>query len=191
MNEKWRDIKGFEGIYQVSSFGKIKSFKQHKGGYVLSIKNKKRGYLNVVLHKGKKFKSIKVHRLVAETFIPNPENKLEVNHKDGNKQNNHVNNLEWVTPKENIADAMKRTPQMVAGMNHYNRYVRPKIIQQFTLSNQFIAEYPNAKEAENTTGVCSRNILQVASRDEYQPGKTRKQAGGFVWRYKQNDKVAI
>jgi hypothetical protein len=69
-------------------------------------------------------------------------------------------------------------------MNHYNKFVRPKIIEQLSFDGSILAEYPNSEEAKKATGVCHRNILQVANQTEYKPGKTRKQAGGYVWRFK-------
>lgn len=182
--EAWKDIKGFEGIYQISNMGRVKSFKADPNGRILSIKNSKGDYLNIVLCHGNKRRSVKVHRLVAEAFIPNPDNKPEVNHKDGNKQNNRADNLEWVTRRENHRHALDRNPNMIKGIIRYNRYTRPKTIQQFSLDGNFVAEYPNAAEASRVTGICQRNILQVANMDEYRPGKTRRQAGGFIWRFK-------
>lgn len=182
--ETWKDIKGFEGIYQISNMGRVKSFKADPNGRILSIKNSKGDYLNIVLCHGNKRRSVKVHRLVAEAFIPNPDNKPEVNHKDGNKQNNRVENLEWVTRIENQRHALAHNPNILKGMVQYNRYIRPRTIQQFTMDGRFVAEYANSTEAEKATGVCQRNILQVAGREEYKPGKIRKQAGGYIWRFK-------
>lgn len=182
--ETWKDIKGFEGIYQISNMGRVKSFKADPNGRILSIKNSKGDYLNIVLCHGNKRRSVKVHRLVAEAFIPNPDNKPEVNHKDGNKQNNRVGNLEWATRIENQRHALALNPNILKGMVQYNRYIRPRTIQQFTMDGRFVAEYANSTEAEKATGVCQRNILQVANRDEYKPGKTRRQAGGYIWRFK-------
>lgn len=182
--ETWKDIKGFEGIYQISNMGRVKSFKADPNGRILSIKNSKGDYLNIVLCHGNKRRSVKVHRLVAEAFIPNPDNKPEVNHKDGNKQNNRVGNLEWATRIENQRHALALNPNILKGMVQYNRYIRPRTIQQFTMDGRFVAEYANSTEAEKATGVCQRNILQVANRDEYRPGKTRRQAGGYIWRFK-------
>jgi len=188
--ELWKDVKGFEGIYQVSNKGRLKSFKASKDGRILSNKNHKGGYLSVVLVCKSRMKSTRMHRLVAEAFLPNPENKPEVNHKDGNKQNNRVENLEWVTRKENHRHALKHSPNMLRGMRKYNRFIRPKTIQQFSLDGKLLREFPNAMEAGRITGVCHRNILQVANKDEYKPGKTRKQAGGFVWRFRKDEDKA-
>lgn len=182
--EIWKDIKGFEGIYQISNKGRLKSFKSDSAGRILSIKNSKGGYLSVVLcYKGKR-KSVKIHRLVAEAFVPNPHNKPEVNHIDGNKQNPCAENLEWVDRRENVLHAIAQNPNIIKGMVRYNRFIKPKTIQQFSLDGRFVAEYPNAAEAAKATGICYRNILQVAAKEEYKPGKTRKQAGGYIWRFK-------
>lgn len=138
----------------------------------------------MVLQKDGRKQFARMHRLVAEAFIPNPENKPEINHKDGNKQHNHVDNLEWVTKSENARHAIGMNPDQTQGMNYYNQYIRPKSILQLSLTGEIIAEYPNGHEASAATGVCHRNIIQVASGTEYKPGKVRKQAGGYGWRYK-------
>lgn len=99
MEEIWKDIKGYEGKYKVSSFGNIFSLKSNR---LLSPHTNKRGYVYIVFGDNGKEKGFRVHRLVAEAFIPNPENKPHVNHIDHVKNNNNVNNLEWCTVKENI-----------------------------------------------------------------------------------------
>lgn len=185
MNETWKYISGFEGIYQVSNLGRLKSFKAEPNGRVLKNTNANGDYISVVLQYKNKIRYVRMHRLVAEAFIPNPENKKCINHKDFNKQNNAVGNLEWVTFKENSAHAAKLKPSMLAGMINYNKFIRPKVILQITLSGLIIAEYPNSIEAQKATSVCQRNILQVASKDEYKPGRTRKQAGGYMWRFRE------
>jgi hypothetical protein len=101
--EIWKDVKGYEGLYQVSNLGRIKSI--IRKGKILS--NKSHRYISVIFYKNKLRKNIRVHRLVAGAFIPNPENKPQVNHIDGNKKNNNVNNLEWNTQLENIRHAYR------------------------------------------------------------------------------------
>lgn len=103
MDEIWKDISGYEGLYQVSNLGNIKSFNYGGHGKIklLKLENFK-GYKRVVLSKNGKTKRYFVHRLVAMTFIPNPDDLPIVNHKDENKTNNNVNNLEWCTHEYNV-----------------------------------------------------------------------------------------
>lgn len=135
--EKWVDVKGYEGLYQVSNFGKVKSLKRTRKNHSKlqiveeKIKNTRvdpQGYLMLDLYKDNKAKTTRVHRVVAEAFLPNVDDKPTVNHKDGNKANNHVDNLEWASfneqnnhlygsglkSKENIDKAVK-------AMNKANR----------------------------------------------------------------------
>ena len=104
MEEEWKDIKGYEGRYQISSFGRVKSLNYRCTGRekILDFKStNSRGYVIAKLCKEGKVKSYTVHKLVAEAFIPNPNNYKEINHRDENKINNHVSNLEWCTRKYN------------------------------------------------------------------------------------------
>ncbi len=108
-NEVWKDIKGYEGLYQISNLGRVKSLRKIRGiqiqkEKILTLQPIKGGYYRAKLCKNGKEKSYLVHRLVAETFIPEH---FTVNHKDGNKSNNTVDNLEWVTQKENNIHAYK------------------------------------------------------------------------------------
>ena len=100
MNEEWRDIKGYEGLYQVSNLGRAKSLKYrgHEGCIgILTPRLDGKEYETVALYKEGKVRNTKIHRLVAQAFIPNPNNYPQVNHKDENKINNNVSNLEWCT----------------------------------------------------------------------------------------------
>lgn len=105
-SEEWRDVVGYEGLYEVSNFGRVKSL-QRDVAKILKSNPGIGGYLRVVLCKNEVKKNRFVHVLVAQAFIPNPEGKKQVNHRDGNKKNNHVDNLEWTTPAENIAHAFE------------------------------------------------------------------------------------
>ena len=102
MQERWKSVQGYEGLYEVSDLGRVRSLKRATTrGIVLKLKESKRGYVVVCLCKGNKRSTISVHRLVASAFIPNPYGKREVNHIDGNRSNNNASNLEWVTRSEN------------------------------------------------------------------------------------------
>lgn len=119
--ELWKDIEGYEDSYQISTYGNVKSkerdiprvdkrgysYTYKRGGKNLKNVNHPNGYSKVSLLKNGKAKQVSVHRLVALHFIDNPENKIQVNHKDGNKHNPHIDNLEWVTPSENSLHAFK------------------------------------------------------------------------------------
>lgn len=111
--EEWRDIVNYEGIYQISSLGNLRSLDRldaagHKlKGKEMSLVVKTTGYVGVTLCKNGKKTNKRVHRLVAEAFIENKENKTQVNHLDGNKTNNNVSNLVWSTPSENTIHAYK------------------------------------------------------------------------------------
>ena len=109
-SELWKPVKGYEGKYEVSSLGRIKSLNFNQKQYEKILKpyiNVRTKYAYVGLSKHCKLKTMPIHRLVAEAFIPNPENKCDVNHKDCNRANNKVENLEWCTRSENIKYGIK------------------------------------------------------------------------------------
>ena len=119
--EEWKDIADYEGIYQVSNLGRVKSLGNNKSRQekILKLQLHRTGYLLVKLCKEGKKRNYKVHRLVAQAFIPNPDNKSQVNHRDENKSNNKVENLEWMTCKENINHGTRtsRTCKPICGIN--------------------------------------------------------------------------
>lgn len=121
MKEIWKDIKDYEGLYQVSNLGRIKSFPrngtQTNNIKILMLKLNHK-YYHVTLSKDNERIDKLVHRLVAEAFIPNPENKPQVNHKDGNKLNNNVNNLEWNTCVENVQHSISTGLRKDRGCNN-------------------------------------------------------------------------
>ena len=187
MKEKWKDIKGLEKKYQISTYGRVKSkerYKKNNGEYVpeiimkqgLTIGKKSHGYKTICLYinKNKKRKQF-IHRLVAKHFIPNIENKKEVNHIDGNKQNNNINNLEWVTPSENMKHAYK----IDINKNKMGGHKRLKKINQYNKNNIFIKTYISIEEAKRQTNINSSSIGACAN------GK-RKSAGGFIWKFQKN-----
>lgn len=167
--EEWRDVKGYGGDYQTSTFGRVKSL---KNGKVRILKPFLTGlYMQVELHKDDKGKTFQVNRLVAETFIPNSDNLPEVNHIDGRKLNNHVSNLEWVTHQSNMRHAVDTGLQVVIqGEDH----------QKAVLTNAdaaYIRENPDGLtgvELAKKFGVSPMIISGI------QTGKTYKTAGGTV-----------
>lgn len=188
MIEEWKDVKGFEGIYEISSLGRLASHKT-RGGLVkerkiLSNVNSKGGYFSVVLKYKDKQRYTRIHRLVYEAFIGElpSGNKFHIHHKNHNKQDNRVDNLILLSAKEHHqADIDSRN---FKGMNNYNKFIRPKKISQYSMNGEYIATYNNSKEAQDATGICQRNILQVANQEPYNDkGYTRKQAGGYIWKF--------
>ena len=134
MNEEWRDVVGYEGLYMVSNFGRVKSIERTRnsgtGGYVqkgriMSANNK--GYPAVTFYKGGKCKRFMIHRLVACTFIPTSNKKLVVNHIDGNRKNNHVDNLEWCTQKQNIAHAISIGIGTIGERNGLSKFTNDEV----------------------------------------------------------------
>ena len=166
-NEIWKDIEGYEGLYQVSNLGNIKRiFKSHIVLCKPSFDT--RGYKQIVLSKNRKRKSYKVHRLVAKAFIPNHNNLPCINHKDEDKTNNCVDNLEWCTIEYN---------------NNYGtrgyRCTRHKLkkVKLFDSSGKKVIKiYNSLKDAEKETNICSSNISACCR-------KIIKKAGGFIWEY--------
>jgi hypothetical protein len=120
MDEVWIDIRGYEGIYQISSHGRVKSLIKGEKIRKIQINKNRNDYCEISLFNNGIEKRFKVHRLVAENFISNEDNKPEVNHKDGNKSNNCVDNLEWVTSKENKKHAWDNS---LYSSNHKKRKI--------------------------------------------------------------------
>ena len=164
--------------YRISEDGVIESCYKFKTSIpcdvwreVKQIYDKSCGYMIVTLcHEGVR-KNKRVHRLLTEAFIPNPSNKAHVNHIDGNKLNNSLDNLEWATPKENTNHAIK------TGLCDPAAHSRREIVQLDKDTKAVIATFPSLHEAGRTTGVVWQNIWKVCD------GR-RKTAGGFAWAYK-------
>lgn len=190
--EYWKDIKGFEGLYQISNYGNIKSLgrkyeyigknqfektfkttRMHKEQLIKQIINAK-GYYQVCLRKKYKKKNFLVHRLIAEAFIPNPENKPTINHKDGNTLNNSLNNLEWATMKEQINHSINI-------LNH------KRIISDKCRIKQ---KEKHEKKVKRSDGIIFNSIKEASNGNETfrkcinkcVRGKC-KTAGGYSWQY--------
>lgn len=166
----WKDIKGYEDLYQISDDGHVRRI--FKGGRTKLLKNREGLYYTVCLSKNCQKHSISIHRLVAEHFLDKPEGKCEVNHKDGNKWNNNVENLEWVTQKENTNHAIK-----VLGKNPWGKEARKvKCFDKYT--GELVAIYPSVSEAARSTGnIYARPRITEICR--YGQGT----AYGYKWEY--------
>lgn len=176
MREIWKDIQGYEQLYQISNFGNVKRLhtekKQGTGNYermekILSQRLNNKGYLIVDLYKNNKRKQLLVHRLVAIAFLHNPNNFPCVNHKDENPQNNHSDNLEWCSQKYNMNYGT--CPYRIGRANS-------KMIAQFDKRGNFIKKYSSIIEAERQTNISNGTICDVLK------GR-RKTAGGYIWKY--------
>ena len=168
--ETWKDIEGFEGNYRISSEGRVWSKNKTKKGGFLKPAKLPNGYLLVALCRdGKIVAQPLVHRLVAVAFIPNPDNKAQVNHRDEVKTNNCVDNLEWVTAKENSNFGTRN--QRVALANS-------KPVLQFSPEGTFLREWVSASEVERQLGFSQGNIRSCCL------GNLKK-AYGFIWRHKE------
>ena len=170
MKEIYKNL-GFLGFpnYEVSNLGNVKSLNYRSTGkaQVLKPADSGKGYLFVNLYKNGKNKMFKVHRLVAMAFIPNPDNLPEINHKDENKQNNKVDNLEFCDGEYNInfGTGIERRAKKVS-----------KPVKQFDLRGNFIQEFPSVMEAQRKFGYSQGNISSACS------GKL-KTAYGYRWSY--------
>ena len=173
MEEEWKDIANFEGLYQVSNLGRVKSLpKVGSGGHngvILSPSKDKDGYLLVYLYANRKRVACKVHRLVAKAFIPNPDSFPQVNHKDEVKDNNCFTNLEWCSSSYNNS----------YGKGSINRANSKRVpILQLDMNDNIIREFNSAKEVEFTLGFNSSNITNCC-RGKY------KNMYRYKWKYKQ------
>lgn len=177
--EVWKDVVGYEGFYQVSNEGNVRSVERIVpfGNRTRTVPSKtrvqakdKRGYSTVMLSKNNKLKNAKVHRLVAEAFIDNPDALPEVNHKDENKQNNHVSNLEWCEHIYNTVYGTKLERQ---------REKKSIPIIQFDKKGNKLKEYDSAMQAEHeVNGKFTGNINKCLKGEI-------KTAFGYIWKYKE------
>ena len=154
-----KDIKGYEGLYAVTSCGRVWSYRRKK---FLEPKRGVKGYLFVTLCKDGKVKNYRIHRLVAEAYIPNHENLPQVNHKDENKANNCLQNLEWCDAIYNI--------------NYGTRNDKiKKPILQYTLNGEFVREWPSARDVGQEVRANIVHCLKGRNKTAY----------GYIWKYKE------
>lgn len=166
MTEIWKDVRGYEGLYQVSNYGRVKRTFKKKERF-LSGRADKDGYIEVILSKNQTKKYVRLHRLVAETFILNPGNKPQVNHKDRNKQNNDASNLEWVTCSENVIHAFTT-----------GRGVHHTPVVQYEKNGEIVGFWDSIATASRSLNINSPNIVSCCH------GRIPS-AGGFVWQYRE------
>jgi hypothetical protein len=200
MVEIWKLINNFDK-YEVSNFGNVRSYNRHGfGDYrndepkLLNPCNVGSGYLSVNLCSDKMYSRL-IHRLVAQAFLPNPNNLPQVNHIDGNKKNNKVDNLEWCTAQENMKHAKltgllgevwnkgktdvysKETLKKMSENKKGIITARAKKVIQCDMSGNPIREWDSMSQAEKETGICHRKISMCCR------GKKYKQTGGYKWKY--------
>jgi len=181
MQEIWKDVNGYEGLYQVSNLGRVESL-QRDVNLILKPRLRRDGYLIVSLSKNGKVKSKPIHRLVATAFIPNPDNKKTVNHKDGNKLNNHVTNLEWNTSSENNKHAYNIGIKIGSMTGKFgNEHNRSTKINQYNKIGVFINSFGSSHEIKRKLNINPSHVISVCK------GK-RKTAGGFIWKYAEENK---
>ena len=180
--EIWKDITGYEGQYQVSSEGRVKSLarkfidksgrEQNIKERILKLSNDKDGYKVISLSDGYgRKKHFRVHRLVADAYILNLDNKPQVNHIDEDKSNNRVNNLEWVTPEENNNHGTHNVR-----ISKSLSKIRCKPVAQLTVNDELVKVWESAHEAAREEGFVSSSISKVAL------GK-QKTHHGYIWKY--------
>lgn len=165
--ENWKEIKGYEGLYQISDTGRVKSLHNYRGGNSILKPRLKKGYYTIGLRKNNVRKWYLISRLVADAFIPNPNNLPQVNHKDENKLNNNVDNLEWCSVLYNnvygtrINRAISKTSKPVA---------------RYTLDGTYIDKYSSLSEASRIHNISAGGISSCI-KGRY------KQCNGYIWKF--------
>ena len=175
----WKPVEGYEGLYEVSNTGIVRSLERFDNGvHVPSTvlkPSKNNRYAYVKLYRHSQHKIFRVHRLVALAFIPNPNNKPQVNHIDGNKMNNDSRNLEWCTQAENNRHAIDTGLQDPSRMIEATR----KKVVQLSKNGEVIKVWRSLTDAANSLGIQVPNITHCCN------GRIHS-TGGFVWRYQED-----
>ena len=170
---KFIKIEGFEE-YLINPKGEVFSTKTNK---LISLGKIRKGYMQVNLRKNNKNNRFYIHKVLAEAFIPNPENKPYINHIDGNPSNNSLDNLEWCTASENLKhsfNVLKRKPTWLGIRGELNP--NSKKIIQYNKNMESIKIWENAYEVQRVLNILQKNICDVCN-------YKRKTAGKFIWRY--------
>ena len=190
-NEIWKDIEGYEGRYQVSNLGRVRSLdryitkphprngvptKYFKRGTLMAKHIMRNGYIGLTIKVGGKPKNYMVHRLVAKAFVPGYFENADVNHKDCNRQNNRADNLEWMTRRDNLKYSNGDTASAIEQIHRSQR----KPIIQMTMEGEFIREWPSIHSAHLALGLDSKSI-SGACHQNY----GNKTCGGFRWKFKE------
>lgn len=186
MSEEWKDIEEYEGLYQVSSMGRVKSLNYNHTNKerILKTGKDKYGYLFVYLYKDGKRKFHKVHRLVAQAFLDNPYNLPFINHKDECKTNNFVDNIEWCTAAYNINYGTRnaKAGKTISKTNTNGERSKP-VVAIDPETGKVVIEFPSTAEA-GRNGFDYSAVGKCCRREKYY--KTHK---GFIWRYKNETTV--
>lgn len=170
MKEIWKDIPGYEDLYQVSNLGNVRSLHWNNSNVIrLLTPFDNNGYLRIGFRVNRKLKNHMVHVLVAKVFVPNPLDKPCVNHIDGNKLNNRSDNLEWVSVSENIRHAIKHNLRTT----NCCRW-RPRKVCLYTLDGTFIKSFPSQREASRQLHLSQSNISTAV--------KKQKPYAKFLWK---------
>ena len=175
MNEIWKDIAGYEGLYQVSNFGNVKSLRYRRSNVakLLTPKCNSCGRLWVELANNGITKPMQIHRLVAEAFLPNEHDYPEVNHKDENPKNNIVDNLEWCTRQYNVNYYFDRHRDDV--IRRKGKLKQIPIIQR-TIDGEFVRHWDNSRQIKKELNVSDWSVSECCRGN-------KKTAYGFIWHY--------
>ena len=175
--EIWKPVVGYEGLYEVSDLGRVKSlnYNHTKSEQILKAEIGKNKGLRVFLWSNQQKQRFLVHRLVAQAFIPNPDNLPEIDHINTDRTDNRVENLRWATRKSNMNNPLTRNNLSTSKLaKTYN--IKP--VLQYTPNGKYLKEYICLREAERLTGIHHSSIMRVCKGKQYS-------AGGFIWKYKE------